>query len=96
MWHFTFLLNNMLTSLVQVLYDAKPPLAHPKNTIIDSSNYITVQQAFFHSRVIVLHHLSSQCPAHLLHCVTATTTNDLKNKKQKTFTTVSFFLWYIS
>ena len=58
-----------------------------------SSNCITVQQAFFHSRVTVLHHLSSQCPAHLLHCVWQ---QQMTWKKKAEDFDHCFFLWYIS
>ena len=81
MRYFTFLLNNMWTSLIQVLCGAKPPLAHPKNTFIDFQqlHYSATSILSFKSDCFTAPELTVSSPFTAL-CVTATATNDLKNK----------------
>ena len=94
MWYFTFLLNNMWIIWFKCYAMQSLPWHIQRTPSLISSNCITVQQTFFHSRVTVLHHLSSQCPAHLLHCVWQQQ-QQMTWKKAKDFEHC-FFLWYIS
>ena len=83
MRYFTFLLNNMWTSLIQVLLDARPPLAHPKEhlhwflaTTLQCNKQSTLS---FKSDCFTSPELTMYGPFAAL-CVTA---NDLKKKSKR-------------